>query len=238
MNEITGNSIWDDLPDDWKEPQLPKTARPEEEEVLPPAPVPEPPAEVPMPVPSAAEVPAKPVSDKKKYQDFVRRNAENRRNASDTAREAYRVEEKGNRRDFVILGVVLFLVACVIVALVIAASRMSTEQVYDLVEQGNYSTAYRQLSELAEKGENIDQLVYAFCDACAADSEYKRAVAALEYLSPDAENNRAFFEGLVETMLSHGKVNRAMEVLEYMRSHGDELRRLADQLAQQYDELS
>ena len=239
MNENRGKSIWDDLPEDWKEPQRPEAAGPEEV-VLPPAATQEqPPApETAAPLPVAGAAPEKPVSEKKKYKDFVRRNAENRRNASDTTREAYRKEARGNRRDFIILGVVLFLAACVIAVLVIGSSRLSTERVYDLIDQGNYSTAYQSLSELAAEGENIDKLVYAFCEACAEDSEYKRAVAALEYLSPAAENNTAFFESLVDTMLSHRKVNRARDVLEYMYSHGEVLSQLADQLVEKYAQLS
>lgn len=239
MNEIRGNNIWEDAPDDFKEPQPPVAAAPEEV-VLPPAPVQEQPA-VPAeaaPLPADPAPPAKRVSEKKKYREFVRRNDENRRNASDGTRKAYGNEARGNRRDFVILGVVLFLAACVIAVLVMASSRLSTERVYDLIDQGNYSTAYQSLSELAQEGENIDKLVFAFCEACAEDSEYKRAVAALEYLSPAAENNTAFFEGLVDTMLSHRKVNRAWDVLEYMYSHGEVLSRLADQLVETYEELS
>ena len=239
MNEIRGKSIWDDIPEDWKEPQSPVAEAPEEA-ALPPAPVQEQTGETEAAAEllPAGEAPAKPVSEKKKYQEFERRNAENRRNASENSQKAYREEEKGNRRDFIILGIVLFLAAGAIAALIIASSRLSTERVYDLIEQGNYSTAYQDLTELAAEGENIDKLVYAFCEACAADSEYKRAVAALEYLSPAAENNTAFFESLVETMLSHGKVNRAGDVLAYMREHGTVLSRLADQLAEKYEELS
>lgn len=237
MNENRGRSIWDDLPEDWKQPQLPVQAEPEEA-ALPPAPVQEEPEAAPAPVPDSGQALPRPVSEKKKIQEFERRNAEFRRNASDPSREAYRKEERGNRRDFMILGVVLFLAACIIAVLLIASSRLSTERVYHLIDQGNYSTAYQNLSELAAQGENIDQLVYAFCTACADNSEYKRAVAALEYLSPAAQSNTVFFESLVETMISHGKTNRAADVLEYMYGHGETLSQLADRLVEKYSELS
>lgn len=238
MNEINSGSIWEGIPEDWKEPQTAQPAEPEET-IPPPAPVQEETAAAATTdAADSGKVSARPASRKKEYQEFERRNAESRRNASDSSREAYRQEEQGNRRDFLILGIVLFLIAGIIAALVIASSRLSTERIYALIDQGNYSTAYHKLTELAEAGENIDQLVYVFCETSAADSEYKRAVAALEYLSPAAENNPEFFETLVETMLSHGKINRAEDVLEYMYSHGETLSRLADRLVEKYTQLS
>lgn len=237
MNEVNGSNIWDGLPPEWRAPGPPAAPVPPDSEET----------EEPMPETDPAELPEEEApgskkntrrQEKEKLQEYERQNEENCRNASEFTRNAYRVERQGNRRDFVVLGAVLFLAAGILVALVIGIGRMSTERIYNLIEQGNYSTAYHSLAELAEQGENIDRLVYTFCEACVEDSEYKRAVEALNFLSSEAEENTVFFTCMIESLLSHRKVNRAMDVMEYMYSHGETLSSLADQLKTKYTELS
>ena len=84
----------------------------------------------------------------------------------------------------------------------------------------------------------MDDLVYAFSQTCADNSEYKRAVAALELLSAEAEDNPEFFRELVQTLLSHRKAVRARDVLEYLYAAGGTLDALADELVLEYPELS
>ena len=238
MNDNRNISIWDDIPVRWQEPT---EAAPAE-----PAPQPAPaPAEIPVPQPPlpAAPEPAEPHKpenreEKKKFRQFQRRNEDARENASESTRKAYQAERRGNRKDFLILGLVLLLTACVIGGLLYGSSRIETERVYALIGQGNYSTAYQKLLELAREGENVDDLVYAFSQTCASDSEYKRAVAALKLLSAKAAENPEFFRELIRTLISHRKTVRAQDVLEYLYAAGGTLGTLADELVLEYPELS
>lgn len=239
MNNNRNISIWDDVPVRWQEPEKAAPTEP-----TPPQPVPAP-EEMPAPQPPlpAIPAPAEPQKtekreEKKKYRKFQRRNEDARENASESTRKAYRAERRGNQKDFLILGLVLLLTACVIGGLLYGSSRIETERVYALIGQGNYSTAYQKLLELAREGENVDDLVYAFSQTCADDSEYKRAVAALELLSAEAEENPEFFRELVRTLISHRKAVRARDVLEYLYAAGGTLSTLADELILEYPELS
>lgn len=239
MNDNRNISIWDDVPTRWQEPAEAPPAAPEPPRPAPvPEQVPEPPPE--LPVPPAPAEPEKPEKreEKKKYRQFQRRNEDARENASESTRKAYRVERQGNQKDLLILGLVLLLTACVIGGLLYGSSRIETERVYALIGQGNYSTAYQRLLELAREGENVDDLVYAFSETCAGDSEYKRAVAALELLSAEAAENPEFFRELIQTLISHRKTARARDVLEYLYAAGGTLGALADELILEYPELS
>lgn len=238
MNDNRNISIWDDVPDQWREPEAAAPSEPAPQPVPAPAETPAP--QPPLPVDPAPEEPQKPEKreEKKKFRQFQRRNEDARKNASQSTREAYRVERRGNRKDFLILGLVLLLTACVIGGLLYGSSRIETERVYTLIGQGNYSTAYQKLLELAREGENVDDLVYTFSQTCASDSEYKRAVAALELLSADADENPEFFRDLVRTLISHRKTVRAQDVLEYLYAVGGTLGALADELVLEYPELS
>ena len=259
MELRTGKSIWDDMPEEWdsengevgenaqgvKKPEktdipfvsIPssddltaedsneKNAEPEE-------------AKLPdnKSVESKAEERKQKKIDKAKYVEFEKRSKENKINSSDHAKKAYQEEIKENQHDFIILGIVMSVIIIGIIIFVIVFTKTSTQHVYDLINQGNYSIAYQEIGELHDKGKNVDSLVFAFAEQCARNSEYKRAVASLEYLSGDAENNKKFFDILINILLSHGKVNRAYEVLDYMQSHGNVLSQYAIELYNKYIE--
>lgn len=172
--------------------------------------------------------------DKKKYDEFEKRYKENKINSSEHAKKAYQKEERENKHDFKVLGIALSVIIAGIILFVVAFTKTSTQHVYDLINQGNYSIAYQEIKELYEKNRNVDSLVYAFAEECARNSEYKRAVASLEYLSSDAEANKGFFDTLIDIFLSHGKTNRALEVIDYMQSAGGILSQYSNELYNKY----
>lgn len=257
MELRTGKSIWDDMPEEWvsetgqdgdnaqgvKKPEKTHVSIPSSD-VL----VTEDPQEKIVELEEAVKLPEnKPVEskpskrkqkkiDKAKYAEFEKRSRDNKINSSDHAKKAYQREEKENKHDFMILGIVMSVIVIGIIIFVIVFTKTSTQHVYDLINQGNYSIAYQEIGELHDKDKNVDSLVFAFAEQCARNSEYKRAVASLEYLSSEAETNKEFFDNLIDIMLSHGKVNRAYEVLDYMQSHGDILSQYAIELYNKYIE--
>lgn len=257
MELRTGKSIWDDMPEEWdsetglncdndqgvKEPEKTQVSIPSsdvlikedlqekfveiEKEVKPPED---------KPVVSKPNKRKQKKIDKAKYAEFEKRSMDNKINSSDHAKKAYQREKKENKHDFMILGIVISVIVIGIVIFVIVFTKTSTQHVYDLIDQGNYSIAYQEIGELYDKDKNVDSLVYAFAEQCARNSEYKRAVASLEYLSSEAETNKEFFDTLIDIMLLHGKANRAYEVLEYMQSHGEILSQYAIELYDKYRE--
>lgn len=174
--------------------------------------------------------------DKAKYAEFEKKSKDNKINSSEHAKKAYQREEKENKHDFMILGIVMSIIIIGIVIFVLVFTKTSTQHIYDLINQGNYSIAYQEIGELHDKDKNVDSLVFAFAEQCARNSEYKRAVASLEYLSSEAETNKEFFDTLIDIMLSHGKVNRTYEVFDYMQSHGEILNQYAVELYDKYKE--
>jgi len=172
--------------------------------------------------------------EKKKLREFRRRNRENKDDVPEYTRQAYREEKEKNRRDFLILGIVGAAVIIGLIICLVLFTENSTQKIYDLVDQGNYSIAYQKIQEAHEDGENVDELVYYFSERCVNDSEYKRAVAVLPLLSSDADRNGAFFSSLIEDLQSHDKANRVREVLDFMYSRGNELKQLADELSKKY----
>lgn len=257
MELRTGKSIWDDMPEEWdsetgqdgdavqvpKEPEKKHVSIPSSDVLI---------TEEPHEKKVEIEKETKPSEDgplvskhskrkqkkidKAKYAEFEKRSKDNKINSSDHAKKAYQREEKENKHDFMILGIVMSIIVVGIIIFVLVFTKTSTQRVYDLINQGNYSIAYQEIGELHDKDKNVDSLVFAFAEQCARNSEYKRAVASLEYLSSKAETNKEFFDTLIDIMLSHGKANRAYEVLEYMQSHGEVLSQYAIELYNKYSE--
>ena len=78
-----------------------------------------------------------------------------------------------------------------------------------------------EMEELYEEGENIDEVVCAFIEACMSDREYKRIPDALSWLSEEyCEQNEAMFKEIIQQMLSSGKITRAEDVLNTMEGIG------------------
>lgn len=257
MELRTGKSIWDDMPEEWdSETSITTDAttdvgKTEGVKVSLPSsdgPVVDEPqkriieTEVEKKLPKEEPVVSKPTKrkqkkiDKAKYAEFEKRSRDNKINSSEHAKKAYQKEEKENKHDFMILGIVMSVIVVGIIIFVLVFTKTSTQHIYDLINQGNYGTAYQEIGELYDKDKNVDSLVFTFAEQCARNSEYKRAVASLDYLSSEAETNKEFFDTLIDIMLSHGKTNRAYEVLDYMQSHGEILNQYAVELYDKYKE--
>lgn len=254
----TGKSIWENMPEEWAGKNIYEeqhTQIPEEETIVKPVPQ----SSANDPIPEVKNEPANEAvsetvyvssdqlkekrktraerkAEKEKYREYERVVKESRINSSEQTREAYLSEKTANRRDYTILGIAGIILFAVIIAVIIISSRTSTQRIYRLIEQGNYATAYQSIKEYHDKGRNVDSLVYEFVNSCISDSEYKRAVAALDFLSSDASKHIDFFSDTIDTLISHGKANRALEVLEYMDRQGGELQEAAYEIYEEHRE--
>lgn len=262
MDKRNASSIWDQLPEDWNEKKPPaSTDKPEEKQpgdspkedpretpeipVTPETPgtpeviVPGGKTDAENPGPGQTGIIQKPEDkpgkkeERRRLREFLKKLRENRKDGPDHVKKAYEEESRKNKRDFLIVGIILAVVILAGIAAMVVFSGNSTQKIYNLVDQRNYSLAYQQIREYHDKGKNVDSAVYYFAERCVNDSEYKRAVAALEYLSPDADD-ADFFADLVERLVAHNKENRAREVLAFMRQHSEALRKAADELAARF----
>ena len=212
-------SIWDEVPDNWKNKKTSPITKTESYDNTP----------------SCSQY----AEEIKEKQGEVQKEQEKPKKKTikkdpEYVQKAYQDEKKKNRKDFMILGIVMSAVIAGIAIFVVLFTETSTQQIYQYIDQENYSIAYQNIQELYEKDKNVDALVYDFSIECANHSEYKRAVAALDFLSSDAENNAEFFQSLLEILFNHGKNNRAEQVLDYMHKRGGELSSLADNIYEEH----
>lgn len=248
----TNGSIWDGIPDDWIENEVKETEEQEKtpemgsviirEEVnkkqnhdaddgLDPQ----------IAITKKAEAVKK--SDKrrinreqrkreKKYEKITRAN---RQNSSDKASEAYEIEHHGNKKDFVIMGIVLGVAVVAIIICSIVLMRAPEQKIYNMIDSGSYGAAYQQICDRYERGKNVDDIIYLYVETCINNSEYKRAVAALNMLSDDAGKNTKFFDETVNGFIQHGKSNRVEDVLNILNSRNNDFQKIADNLCKKYE---
>ncbi len=141
--------------------------------------------------------------------------------------------KKKNIKDFWIIGVV----AIVLIALVAFGTMFlynsGNREIYSLIESESYAVAFKEISELQGKGQNVDDLVEAYVDACMSDSEYKRVVQALPLFSEDVYNTKPeYFISLCSEIMTSGREKQAEAVFEYLYQK-DNLKEKLDELIQQ-----
>lgn len=133
-----------------------------------------------------------------------------------------------------ILGIAGLLIVAGIAAFVLLFTQTQNQKIYNMIEAEKYGIAYQGIQEQYDKGKNVDSLVYELVDACLNHAEYKRAVAAMNMLSAESDENTAFYTKVIETLVQHEKTNRAGEVLDMMTNHSEALRNIAQEMKIKY----
>lgn len=231
--------MWDGLPPDWEQdPKSPSAVSGEQKRQEEPS-VSSTEREQPAEARRAQQQPVRKTEkssfqekreQRKRLREFEKKSEENRLQGAEHVQKAYQKERDGNRRDFIALAVASGFVVLGIVIFVFLFTGTGQQRVYDLIEDGHYATAYQAIAESHESGKNVDSQIYAFVDSCVGHNEYKRAVAALEFLSEEAGSETDFFTRLVESLREKGKEKRAEEVLRFMDGRGGALAQEAERL--------
>lgn len=171
---------------------------------------------------------------KQKEKEYKKKARENKLNSTEKVRKAYTKEKGENKRDFIIFGAVIGVLIIGLTIFVYLFTSTSNQKIYALIESGNYATAYQSICDRYEAGNNVDDIVFDFIDSCVNNSEYKRAIAALDMLSDDAGTNEDFFDNLISSLISHDKENRAEEVFNFLYSQDENFQSLGDTLLEKY----
>lgn len=117
-------------------------------------------------------------------------------------------------------------------------SQSGRSGLYDLIDQRNFPSAYTQIKDRTEKGENMDEAIWYFVQECekkADESTCKRAVAAMKLLTDNISNNENSYKETVQWFYDHDKTNLILDILTDLRSKGEEGEKLADTISLEYD---
>ena len=126
---------------------------------------------------------------------------------------------KKNRKDFLILGIVVAVLIAIVAAGAFLLSNADNSKIKSLINSGSYSVAYKEMEELYDNGKNIDSLVRYYVDACCNDGEYNRVVQAVNLFSDEAFNDVEYFRNMLDQMLSSGKTRQADKLVKILSEY-------------------
>ena len=118
---------------------------------------------------------------------------------------------------------------------IISDTESAKKSLQDLIDEHDFVKAYTMLLEKTQNGENVDQEIISFVHACEVEAEHKRAVAAMKMLSDNVDENEAFYRETVTWFCEHAKTDYARQILENLRSKGEEGEQLANMISAEID---
>lgn len=124
--------------------------------------------------------------------------------------------KKKNIKDFWLIGVVVAVLIAAVAIGTIFLYNSGNREIYSLIESESYAVAFKEISDLQEKGQNVDDLLKAYIDACMNDSEHKRVVQALPLFSETAFEDTEYFVTLCSNMMSSGREKQAESVFNFL----------------------
>lgn len=124
--------------------------------------------------------------------------------------------KKKNIKDFWLIGVVVVVLIAAVAIGTIFLYNSGNREIYSLIESESYAVAFKEISELQEKGQNVDDLLKTYIDACMSDSEHKRVVQALPLFSEAAFDDTEYFITLCSDMMSSGREKQAESVFNFL----------------------
>lgn len=140
--------------------------------------------------------------------------------------------KKKNRKDFWLIGIVAIVLIGAIAFGTVFLYNSGNRKIYSLIDSESYAVAFKEISGLQEKGQNVDDLLKTYIDACMSDSEYKRVVQALPLFSEEAYEDTEYFVALCRELLGSGRERQAAQVYEFLYEKENlrpELERLEEQ---------
>lgn len=152
---------------------------------------------------------------------------------------------KGRQQKKVIVIILLFLICVLGVSMTILLRRrgevkssesMNVENqnksigsdLQSLIEEKDFVASYKMIQDSTDKGENLDEEIRLFVQACKEELEYKRIVAVMKLLSEDVTSNEAFYKETIQWFYGRKQDVLAREILSDLRGKGTEGVNLAD----------
>lgn len=140
--------------------------------------------------------------------------------------------KKKNIKDFWVIGIVAIVLIAAVAIGTIFLYNSGNREIYSLIESESYAVAFKEISELQEKGQNVDDLLKKYVDACMDDSEYKRVAQALPLFSESAFEDTKYFVSICSDTMSNGREKQAEAIFDFLYKK-ESLRSELDKLLEQ-----
>lgn len=140
---------------------------------------------------------------------------------------------KKNIKDFWLIGVVSLVLILAVVVGTVFLYNSGNRKIYSLIESESYAVAFKEISELQDSGQNVDELLKAYIEACMSDMEYKRVVQAIPLFSEETYSDTDYFVNLFSDIMRSGKDKQTESVYNFLIQKGTLKEELDEMLKEQ-----
>ena len=141
--------------------------------------------------------------------------------------------KKKNIKDFWLIGAVSLVLILAVVIGTVFLYNSGNRKIYSLIESESYAVAFKEISELQDSGQNVDELLKAYIDACMSDMEHKRVVQAIPLFSDEAYSDTDYFVNLFSDIMRSGKDRQTESVYNFLIQKGTLKEALDEMLKEQ-----
>lgn len=127
---------------------------------------------------------------------------------------------KASKKVKVGLTALLVSVVLVLVILFFGFSNHKYTKVNEMIENRTYAAAMKEIQTLYSNGKDIDDLCQTYIDACIETGEVQRIAEAVELMSDEVPV--AYYEQIVDAVISMGRENAAENILYSLYEKGEE----------------
>jgi len=143
--------------------------------------------------------------------------------------------KKKEKKDLIIIGVIIAVIVALVVAIVLLFNNSGNRKLYSLIDSGSYAVAYKEIDDIHSQGENVDELLKTYIEACMNDYEYKRVVQAIQIFSDEAFMDVDYFSNILEEIINANKIKQANELIEFLSGKSDAMDSMLAEIINKYN---
>ena len=139
-------------------------------------------------------------------------------------------KKEREKKDFIVIGGIVVLIVAIVVSVVLIFNNTNNRKIYSLIDSGSYAVAFKEIDTVHSKGENVDELLKTYIDACMNDYEYKRVVQAIQIFSDDAFTDVNYFKDIIERIIGSNKNKQADEIIRFLSGKNSNMDSMLEQI--------
>lgn len=144
-------------------------------------------------------------------------------------------KKQREKKDLIIIGVIIVAIIAIVASVVLVFNNSGNRKLYSLIDSGSYAVAYKEIDDIHSQGENVDELLKTYIEACMNDYEYKRVVQAIQIFSDEAFMDINYFSNILEEIINANKIKQANELIEILSGKSDAMDSMLTETINKYN---
>lgn len=143
--------------------------------------------------------------------------------------------KKKEKKDLIIIGVIIGVIVAIAVSIVLLFNNSGNRKLYSLIDSGSYAVAYKEINNIHSQGENVDEVLKTYVEACMEDYEYKRVVQAIQIFSDEVFMDVDYFSNILDEIINANKIKQANELIEFLSGKSEAMDSMLAETTNKYN---